>query len=413
MSRVWAYAPAWLMALALALMVLAPPAIRWHGWSGTLFDLAALWIRPEDFILAGLVGLWFVKRKTFQIPRLLVLALGAFVVLPILVAVVLTIATDAPSPIAIKEIIRGCKYLTITGLLLWALREHMTLMFVTLFLTALAVVYIQLTQYFFPMFALQVMAPYESIREQPGFPFRPFATMGDPNVLANFLIVPLIVAVMAIVQKRVSWLAWLTIGAVIIGLVLTQSRTAYVAVVVAFGVAAISMMFGRRLTRRGAFRIVGAGAAALVVLVIGLNITGVDRWKVSPNDPSVAFKLESMDYVRGLTIGAAPIHAIVGRGAGGPIALGRLIEIEYGYLMLWYGLLGILAYAGVVATFFVYTANSNAAHAVKALGLGLLASMLIFGLTETTFINNRVFPMFIFGLLIAYVSGERQVSRSR
>jgi hypothetical protein len=132
------------------------------------------------------------------------------------------------------------------------------------------------------------IAPYVLIDDNPDA-LRAFATLRGPNTLGAYLILPLLLAVLAVFREPRNLLAGLALGLGTVALVATSSRSAWLGLAVGLVVLAALALHGK-----GLWKLVKWGAIPAVVLtgvlawlVIAVPAVRLTLFHASPGDPSV------------------------------------------------------------------------------------------------------------------------------
>ncbi|MBE3128418.1 MAG: hypothetical protein IMZ60_01935 [Actinobacteria bacterium] len=85
-------------------------------------------------------------------------------------------------------------------------------------------------------------------------------------------------------------------------------------------------------------------------------------------------------------------------------------DFEYGYLIYWYGLTGILFY-GLLAYSQLKIFSKRLGTQNGLTGMSIVLAFIFFGIGATAFINNRVYPitLALFAMMISNLSDNLRV----
>ena len=121
-------------------------------------------------------------------------------------------------------------------------------------------------------------------------------------------------------------------------------------------------------------------------------------------DRSLSVKLELAKYAIGIVSNSNPFCLIFGMSPGA-----RYIQtdFEYGYLIYWYGLTGILFY-GLLVYFQLRIFSKRLGTQNGLTGMSIILAFLFYGIGGTAFINNRVYPitLALFAMMINNLSNN-------
>ena len=224
-------------------------------------------------------------------------------------------------------------------------------------------------------------APFETVLVGNVTHYRFGSTLGGPNQLGTFLILPLALTV-AMGFRRYRW--WLASAAMLPVLFGTYSRGAWIGAIIAIAIVKIVSLQGR-------IRLVAMAAVAVLIVIVG----GLAAMPSSNNLVARYFHHGSLtaasssdsQHVSSLTNGLSnDVHAWYGRGLGtaGPATFhGATIHIiENNYLQIGYetGLLGMALFIAIVGLFVLGLHQGNDRP------IGLAASAAIIGVSITALV---------------------------
>ncbi len=316
----------------------------------------------------------------------------------------------------VKEVIRYVKYSAVFLLFLLVRKENWPGILKVLILTSLITVLIQGMQYWDFLGVndfLKKMYRYEifyegseSVNKETGG-WTGGSTFANKNVYGNFLLIPFgfcigsfFVAAGKPSLKPARKLLYSNALASIIflcAIVMTQSRTALISAVIlcvtlVYLLKKRSFFASKFLIKNLMLVSVGALSAALLIHFAGLghiiNLRGGFSYELTGGRGSAAFKMEEFTKQVILNPGVNPFF-----GAS-PGAKHFVADFEYGYFFYWYGLIGLLGYCAFI--WFIFRFLFAHRESVRAMVLsGIFVSFVIFGFGATSFLNNRVFPIFL------------------
>lgn len=251
----------WLLRVMLVVFGLILVLLPFHAfistWGGTAVGPMPIWKSWKELLLFGLipfiVAYFFVRPDVFK--QTWKGWLGKLVVAYILLHVAMAIISPASLEAVIAGLLMNLRFLAMLaiGLVLaasddsWVIRVkgwlEPWLLSTMLFLAIIAIAqvtvlpkeFLESFGYRFADPAAQIdgtIAPYILVDSNEDA-LRAFATMRGPNTLGAFLILPLILAIMAVKREPRNVLAGLSLGLGIVALVATSSRSAWLGFLVA------------------------------------------------------------------------------------------------------------------------------------------------------------------------------------
>ena len=119
---------------------------------------------------------------------------------------------------------------------------------------------------------------------------------------------------------------------------------------------------------------------------------------------SLSSKLMWAQDAIGVIINSNPLCLIFGMSPGVKYIQ---TDFEYGYLLYWYGLTGILFY-GLLVYFQLRVFNKRLGTQNGLTGMSIVLAFIFFGIGGTAFINNRVYPiaLALFAMMINNLSNN-------
>jgi hypothetical protein len=117
---------------------------------------------------------------------------------------------------------------------------------------------------------------------------------------------------------------------------------------------------------------------------------------------SLSFKLMWAQDAIGVIMNSNPLCLIFGMSPGTKYIQ---IDFEYGYLLYWYGLTGILFYGLLIYSQLRIFIKRLGTHNGLT-GMSIVLAFLFYGIGATAFINNRVYPitLALFAMMINNLS---------
>jgi hypothetical protein len=303
--------------------------------------------------------------------------------------------------------IRFCKYLVVLNLFALIPPARISLMFNVVLTMSLVTLGIQLLQWFnlfgvtnflnrnYGFEAFHSLSYYTQI---PLGVWRSGATFMNPNVLANFLIMPFAIAFAYLWAHRdggktgphiAKPFALLVSLAACSGILLAGARTAVILLLV---IMALVLYLDSRFSVK-----IKLGAAALLlgfVAVAGIvtnQIRAFLAFQELSGQNSFMIKMQKILEVIASFQSAPAWIWLTGKSPG---AIYILADSEYGYLLYWYGILGLVLYGSLL----VYLIQYFWSQRNKPVGIAVIAivvAVALYGVTATSFFNNRVFPLFL------------------
>lgn len=240
--------------------------------------------------------------------------------------------------------------------------------------------------------------------------FRTGSVMINANVFGAFLIAPLFLFLMLLLEsisatsrdiRRFRWLWQGMSGIVWIGVFLTQSRTALIA-----GLAGGIVSFAcipRRLQRKVVRVLTWAVVAAVISFAAFARST--NRYSL---EGLVGGARGSLIQKADLTLAEVKdLGPLILVGAG-PAGAG-MVDNEFGYVITWYGLIGVSIYLLFYHSLFRLIVRRIQSIYLRAAFKGILAAYLVGSIGSSFVLNNRVFPMFLALLTLACAESVRRV----
>jgi len=225
------------------------------------------------------------------------------------------------------------------------------------------------------------------------------STFGNPNVYGTFLLMPLAVALVQVLfccseQRKRAWriVWWGSLSVVFLfSLALTQSRSAGLAGIVLIALVVLYMAQHIGIGRR---RVIVLGLVGLLLafgLYVMVHIFGFSRLLGAPQD--VIKRVSRLTPATTAALGTSPIF---GLSAEAPIT----VDSEWGYVVYYFGLAGLLAYLFLLRAVFKSLPEGDVyGVSLKAVTL----SFMVVALAAGVFLNNRIYPIFL-ALLGSYHS---------
>lgn len=388
---------------------------------------------PEDFvlILLGLFVLDNILLKNGQFPKV---GWPVFVMLLMFVWLV-TVSSGINfllgnvdnSGLVFKEFIRFLKYAVVFVVFLWLDPKKARTPFRIFLIAAVVVVGIQILQRYqifgINSWMIKLYKNYTWIYSTQSTGWRGGSVFSNPNVFGNFLLLPFAFIFSTFfvsgeifynikLNKFTSLILIMIFG---LGILFTQSRTSVVAmfIIIFFGTF-IHVFKGAVYNNRDRGK--GTKYISYVILFLFFIIL-VSRYfnlerafafiRATGVDGSLSIKLRMLKEAIGVVLGANSLCLIFGMSPGA-----RYIQtdFEYGYLLYWYGLSGILFY-GLLVYSQLQIFSKRLGTQSGLTGTSIVLAFIFFGIGATAFINNRVYPitLALFAMMINDLSNNLSV----
>jgi hypothetical protein len=372
-------------------------------------------LRPEDFvlILLGLFVLDNILLKGGQFPKV---GWAVFVMLLMFVWLVAVssginfLLGNVENPgLIIKEFIRFLKYAVVFVVFLWLKPEKANTPFRVFLFAALITVGIQFMQKY-QLFGINnwLIDFYNNkvfIYSTQSLDWRSGSVFSNPNVFGNFLLLPFAFIFSTFfvsgeifynikLKKLTSLLLIMIFG---LGILFTQSRTSVIAmfIIIFFGTF-IYVFKGTVYNNRDRIEIIkyiGYVILFLFFIILVSRYFNLERAfafiRATGVHGSLFVKLRMLKEAIGVVLGADPLYLIFGMSPGVKYVQ---TDFEYGYLIYWYGLTGILFYGLLVYSQLQIFSKRLETQSGLA-GTSIVLAFIFFGIGATAFINNRVYPI--------------------
>jgi hypothetical protein len=300
----------WLQRLLLVVFTTILVLLPFHAfistWGGTAIGPLFAWKGWKEFLLFGIVPL--VVLYLILRPDVARLVWRGWLTKLILIYVGLHVVLAIVSPASLEAIIAGAamnlRFLAIFGLAQviiasddsWA---HAIKRWVEpwLFVTTIIISLLAIAQVtvipkdYLAQFGYNketTIAPYVLIDDNPDA-LRAFATLRGPNTLGAYLVLPLLLALVAVFREPRNILAGMALGLGTVALVATSSRSAWLGLAVGVVVLGFIALHGR-----GMLKVVKWGVVPAIVLggiltwlIIAVPAVRLTLFHASPGDPSL------------------------------------------------------------------------------------------------------------------------------
>lgn len=387
------------IAVLLALMAL-PRTLRARGWNPILYSLIAL---TAAFAVLGFLGLTLAPKGALT-------GSGTF-------------GTNVQGEI-LKEAVRFAKYIVIAFAFGYAGMRASALALRALGIGCVILVAVQVAQFLrVPGMTTTLMRFYTPSPEWYDYTWgidmgqwRSGSLMLNPNVLGGFLVLPLMISLVAVLSRIAQGRKWvkswmlLLLLCVIAGIFMTQGRTILLGGMMGATAATAYLTWkGRILVRH-----VTAAMIILGIAAIGLALAfGETVYRFTPKGIAHGFGDASMSVKRDLTLQAIGSlrgpHILFGLGPANSI----MVDNELGYVICWYGYLGLLTWLAFYAALILVVLQKVGNVYMRAALLGTLAVYMVGALASSFLINNRVFPVFLAFSVLVTTAAVRVPRRMR
>jgi hypothetical protein len=153
----------------------------------------------------------------------------------------------------------------------------------------------------------------------------------------------------------------------------------------------ITLMFIPSVFRRKISRLI-IGAITISIIFSAIFANSTDRYTLE----GLARGVMEESFKTKLTLTFDSIHElgdliVIGAGPAGA----ERVDNEFGYILTWYGFIGLLTYIIFYAALYTHISQRIKNIYQRAAFRGILSTYLIGSLGATFLLNNRVFPIFI------------------
>jgi len=393
-------------------------------------------LRPEDFvlILLGLFVLDNILLKNGQFPKV---GWPVFVML-LMFAWLVTISSGINfllgnvdnSGLIIKEFIRFLKYAAVFVVFLWLDPKKANIPFRVFLIAAVAVVGIQILQRYqlfgIDSWMVKLYRNHTWIYSAQSPDWRGGSVFSNPNVFGNFLLLPFafIFSTFFIsgetfynikLNKFTSLILIMIFG---LGILFTQSRTSVMAMFIIIFFGTFIYVFKEAIYNS---RDKGKITKYIIYIILFLlSIILVSRYynlerafafiTATGAGGSLSVKLRMLKEAIGVVLGANPLCLIFGMSPGVKYIQ---TDFEYGYLLYWYGLSGILFY-GLLLYSQLQIFSKRLETQSGLTGTSIVFAFIFFGIGATAFINNRVYPitLALFAMMINNLSTNLNIKNT-
>jgi hypothetical protein len=385
-------------------------------------------LRPEDLILI-LLGLFVLDNILFKNGRFPRAGWLVFVMLLMFAWLVVVssginfiLGNIDNSGLIIKEFVRFLKYTVVFVVFLWLNPKKAGIPFRIFLIAAAVVVGIQILQRY-QLFNIDnwLIELYRTrnIYSIQSSGWRGASTFSNPNVFGNFLLLPFAFIFSTFfvpgeifynikLRKFTSLILIMIFG---LGILFTQSRTSVVAmfIIIFFGTFLYVFkraVYNNRIRRAESTKYISYVVLFLFFIILIGKFYNLERAfaliSTVEIGGSLSVKLEIARYAIGVVLDSNPICLIFGMSPGA-----RYIQtdFEYGYLLYWYGIMGILFYGLLVySQIRIFSKRLGTQNGLT--GMSIILAFIFFGIGATAFINNRVYPitLALFAMMIRNLS---------
>jgi hypothetical protein len=371
-------------------------------------------LRPEDFvlILLGLFVLDNILLKNGQFPRagwpvFVMLLMFAWLVI-VSSGINFILGNIDNSGLVFKEFIRFVKYAVVFVVFLWLDPKKAATPFRIFLIAAVVVVGIQVMQRYqlfgIDSWLVKLYRNYTWIYSTQSTHWRGGSTFSNPNVFGNFLLLPFAFIFSTFfvsgeifynikLKKFTSLLFVMIFG---LGILFTQSRTSIIAmfIIIFFGTflhVFKGAVYNNRI--RESTKYIGYIVLFLFFIILISKYFNLERAFTFINaiegNGSLSIKLRILKKAIEVVLDANPLCLIFGMSPGAKYIQ---TDFEYGYLLYWYGLSGLLFY-GLLACSQLRIFSKRLGTQNGLAGASIILAFLFFGIGATALINNRVYPI--------------------
>lgn len=215
------------------------------------------------------------------------------------------------------------------------------------------------------------------------------ATYFNPNILGLFLLAPLAISFSSAIQSRKTVYCFLSV-IYFLGILITQSRTAFICSLLLFPVALITIRIRAiGMTKK---RIVYFGLMIITLFFIGLylinelNLLRITQIGFSEGSVQVRLAVWSKYFTeilnKNILFGLSPLSYPE-----------RALDSEYIWFLYYGGIVGLFAYA-----YFLYAIVRNIPKDLNPLNIGVFTTLFLYLLANvplTTFYSEKVYALFL------------------
>ncbi len=389
-------------------------------------------LRPEDLILIllGLFVLDNILLKNGQFPKAgwpVFIMLLMFAWLVIVSSGINFILGNVDNPgLVFKEFIRFVKYAVVFVVFLWLDPKKARIPFRIFLIAAVVVVGIQILQRYqlfnIDNWLIELYRP-RHIYSIYSTSWRGASTFSNPNVFGNFLLLPFAFIFSTffisgetfynIKLKKFASLILVMIFS--LGILFTQSRTSVMAmlIIIFFGTFLYffeGAVYNNRISGKDT-KYISYVILFLFFIVLISKFYNLERAflfiRAVETGGSLSVKLGIAKYAIGIVLDSNPFCLIFGMSPGAKYIQ---TDFEYGYLVYWYGLTGILFYGLLIYSQLRIFSKRLGTHNGLT-GMSIILAFLFYGIGGTAFINNRVYPitLALFAMMINDLSNNLSV----
>jgi hypothetical protein len=389
-------------------------------------------LRPEDFVLI-LLGLFVVDNILFKNGRFPRDGWSVFVMLLMFAWLVIVssginclLGNVDNSGLIIKEFIRFVKYAVVFVVFLWLNPKKAGVPFRIFLIAAVAVVGIQIMQRY-QLFNIDnwLIKTYRNswIYSTQSTDWRGGSVFSNPNVFGNFLLLPFAFIFSTffvpgeifngIKLKKITSLFLIMIFG--IGILFTQSRTVVVAMFIIIFFGTFLYIFKgavyKNRVRGKSIKYISYVFIVLIFIILVSKYFNLERAfafiSAVETEGSLYAKLKIAKYAIRIVLDSNPFCLIFGMSPGAKYIQ---TDFEYGYLIYWYGLTGILFY-GLLVYLQLRIFSKRLGTQNGLTGMSIILAFLFYGIGGTAFINNRVYPitLALFAMMISNLSDNLRV----
>ena len=199
---------------------------------------------------------------------------------------------------------------------------------------------------------------------------------------------------------------------VIFGILLTQSRTAFAGMlVITLSIFILYMIANKKLIKKWIKVVFSSFVILLVAISVAVLFLDFRRFldfaqAITDPQGSLVIKFRHFTDIVSIIFGSNLLVLTLGKSSG---ALFIHADAEYGYLLYWYGLTGLVLY-GLLAWSLIRIFKRNLKNHTCVAAIAIIVSTLFVGIANTVFINIRIYPL-ILALLAMILSNEIQKQR--
>lgn len=244
--------------------------------------------------------------------------------------------------------------------------------------------------------------------------FRSGSVFGNPNVLASFLVAALAINFFLDSQMKEAFISRLIkVGVILIGLILTGSRTGMLIGVIIITVYLLVKSKGNRVIFFKNIFLLLLGLACFVgvaVLFFDFDLTEIFSYRMFQVSAGTQNSL-NIKYARftNLLKHMTPWNLVLGYGPFAYTSSDNLaVDFDFGYFITYFGVIGLVLYCILLSAIYHFGDYKLAGR--KFLNTVFLIIVLFFGITSGVYFNLRIFAVYLLMFIPTLYVDDKQIS---